>query len=501
MSLSAELVTDLGAVTGCEVLTDATRTDPYSHDWWPRLLMRRRAGESLPQPDAVVVPRDRDDVVAIVRWAAEHDVALVPFGAGTGVCGGAAPVAGAITVDLKALTAIGELDEVSGIVEVEPGVIAQRLEDHLEAHGWTLGHHPSSAHASTVGGFLAVRSAGQASSLFGKMEDMVVALEVVLADGQVFTSRIVPQTSSGPDLTRLFLGGEGTTGIITRAWLRVRPRAEVTLDRGWLVPDLRAGLDALRAIVRTGAMPAVLRLYDETDTAVVFGGQGLPVPDGCLLIVGCEGRADVAAFTEQVASEELAAAGAEDLGRGPGEHWRAHRHGMSYRFAEYVKPGGTFGDALTLDTMEVAGRWRDLPALYDAVRAALSEHVDLVLAHVSHVYDTGASIYFTLGGVNEGDEDRALARYDAAWRAGQAAALATGATASHHHGVGLLRAPYLPEELGAAGWDVLNRVKAALDPGHRLNPVKLGLLPPTHATPAGDEAAPGGADVTDGGPS
>lgn len=475
MSLSATLLTDLAAATGLEVVTDAHLTGPYAHDWWPRMLMRRRAGEHLPVPDAVVAPRTRDEVVAVVRWAAAHHVALVPFGAGTGVCGGANPVAGAVTVDLKHLADIGPLDEVSGVVEVQPGVIAQRLEDHLAHRGWTLGHHPSSAHASTIGGFLAIRSAGQASSLHGKLEDTVVGLEVVLADGQVFTARPVPQTAAGPDLTRLFLGGEGTTGIITRAWLRVRPAAETTLDRGWLVADLDAGLDAMRAIVRTGTMPAVLRLYDAPDTAVVFGGQGLPVPDGCLLVVGCEGRADVAAFTEQVASDELSRLGATDLGREPGEHWRAHRHGMSYRFAEYVKPGGTFGDALTLDTMEVAGLWRDLPELYVAVRDALQEHVDLVLAHVSHVYDTGASIYYTLGAVNEGDEIQALARYDAAWEAGQRAALAVGATASHHHGIGLLRAPYLAEELGPAGFDVLRRVKDALDPDHILNPGKLGL--------------------------
>jgi alkyldihydroxyacetonephosphate synthase len=479
VSLSASLLEDLADVTGLEVVTDPHVTGPYAHDWWPRMLMRRRAGEELPTPDAVVAPQSRDDVVAVVRWCAANRVALVPFGAGTGVCGGANPVTGALTVDLKHLTAIGPLDEVSGVIEVEPGVIGQRLEEHLVHRGWTLGHHPSSAHASTIGGFLAVRSAGQASSLHGKLEDTVIGLEVVLADGQVLTSRPVPQSSSGPDLTRLFLGGEGTTGIITRAWLRVRPAAETTLDRGWLVPDLQAGLDAMRAIVRTGTMPAVLRLYDEPDTGVVFGGQGLPVPDGCLLVVGCEGRADVAAFTEQVATGELTRLGATDLGRGPGEHWRAHRHGMSYRFADYVKPGGTFGDALTLDTMEVAGLWRDLPELYVAVRDALQAHVDLVLAHVSHVYDTGASIYYTLGAVNEGDEAQALARYDAAWEAGQRAALAAGATASHHHGVGLLRAPYLPEELGPAGFDVLRRVKDALDPDHLLNPGKLGLGGPS----------------------
>jgi alkyldihydroxyacetonephosphate synthase len=475
VSLTPALLDDLATTTGLEVASDPHHLGPYAHDWWPRALMRRRAGEELPPPDAVVTPSTREEVVAVVRWCAANRVPIVPFGAGTGVCGGATPVAGGLTLDLKHLASIGELDEVSGVVEVEPGVIAQRLEDHLLHRGWTLGHHPSSVHASTIGGFLAIRSAGQASSLHGKLEDTVVGLEVVLADGEVFTARPVPQSSSGPDLTRLFLGGEGTTGIITRAWLRVRPAPAVALDRGWLVSDLGAGLDAMRAIVRTGTMPAVLRLYDEPDTGVVFGGQGLPVPEGCLLVVGCEGREDVARFTEEVATAELTRLGAEDLGRGPGEHWRAHRHGMSYRFADYVKPGGTFGDALTLDTMEVAALWRDLPGLYVAVRDALQEHVDLVLAHVSHVYDTGASIYYTLGAVNDGDEEQALARYDAAWEAGQRAALAAGATASHHHGIGLLRAPYLPEELGPTGFDVLQRVKAALDPDHLLNPGKLGL--------------------------
>ncbi len=476
MSIDAALIDEVAELVGAEhVATDPIATATHAHDWWPRDLMRRRAGERLATPDAVVAPPNGDEVAALVRFCAAHDLALVPFGAGTGVCGGARPVSGATTVDLKRLNRLGTLDEVSGTIEVEPGVIAQALEDHLLHRGWTLGHYPSSIHCSTIGGFLAIRSAGQASALHGKLEDTVVGLEVVLADGQVLTRAPVPQSSSGPDLSRLFLGGEGTTGIITRAWLRVRPAPEVSLDRGWLVDDLATGLDALRAIVRTGIVPAVLRLYDETDTAMVFGGQDEPVPDGCLLIVGCEGRADVAGFSELIASNELARLGARDLGRGPGERWRAHRHAMSYRFAEFAKPGGTFGDAVTLDTMEVAGLWARLPELYAAVHAALSQHLDLVLAHVSHVYDTGASIYFTLGAANDGDEDRAIARYDAAWDAGQRAALAAGGACSHHHGIGLLRAPYLRQELGEVGFGLLATIKDAIDPDHRLNPGKLGL--------------------------
>jgi alkyldihydroxyacetonephosphate synthase len=384
-----------------------------------------------------------------------------------------------VTVDLKRLNRVLDLDEESGTVTVEPGVLAQTLEDHLAHRGWTLGHFPSSIHCSTIGGFLAIRSAGQASTGYGKLEDMVVGLQVVLPDGRVFEARDVPSSAAGPDLKRLFLGSEGTLGIITRATLHVRPQPAVALDRGFLVPDFGTGLRAVRDVLRAGVAPPVVRLYDETDTAVVFGGQGLEVPDGCLLVTGCEGREDVAAFTEGVVQEVLAGAGARDLGREPGENWRAHRHSMSYRFAEYFRPGGTFGDALTLDTMEVAATWRRLPDVHGAVREALSDHLDLVLAHVSHAYPSGACIYFTLGAANDGDEDAALRRYDAAWHAGQRAALDAGGTGSHHHGVGLLRAPYLVDELGEVGLDVLRSVKGALDPHGLANPGKLGLGGPT----------------------
>jgi alkyldihydroxyacetonephosphate synthase len=457
------------------VEVDPVRLADYAHDWWPRLLMRQRAGETLPTPPVVAVPANRDELIDLVRFCHDQRLAIVPFGAGTGVCGGAAPVNGAVTVDLGRLNRILDLDEESGTVTVEPGVLAQSLEDHLAHRGWSLGHFPSSIHCSTIGGFLAIRSAGQASTGYGKLDDMVVGLEVVLPDGRVFETRDVPSSAAGPDLKQLFLGSEGTLGIISRATLHVRPMPEVTLDRGFLLPDFDAGLHAIRDILRAGVTPPVVRLYDETDTGVVFGGQGMEVPEGCLLITGCEGRQDVAAFTESVVQEVLDAAGAQDLGREPGEHWRAHRHGMSYRFAEYFRPGGTFGDALTLDTMEVAASWRLLPQVYADVRAALLEHVDLVLAHVSHAYVSGACIYFTLGAVNDGDEARALARYDAAWQAGQRAALDAGGTGSHHHGVGLLRAPWLRDELGEVGMEVLQAIKDALDPHGLANPGKLGL--------------------------
>ncbi|HEX9888885.1 MAG TPA: FAD-binding oxidoreductase [Nitriliruptorales bacterium] len=472
--MEAALLADLHAGFS-QVESDAERTRLYAHDWWPRPLMRLRSGEALTPPEAVVAPADRDELMRLVGWCHTRALAIVPYGAGTGVCGGALPVTGAITLDLKRLNRIGTLDEVSGTVEVEPGVIAQALEDHLQHRGWTLGHFPSSVNCSTVGGFLAIRSAGQASSFYGKFEDAVVGLDAVLADGSLFRARPVPQSAAGPDLKRLFLGGEGTTGIIAGATLRVWPEPQVAIDRGLLFPDIESGLAACRTLLWTGLRPHVWRLYDETDTAMVFGGQGLDVPEGCLCIVGAEGDPEVAGFVAGTARRIMVEGGARDLGEEPGRHWRAHRHGMSYRFAELMKPGGMLGDALALDTMEVASTWSRIVPAYHAIKQAISPHLDLVMAHFSHVYPEGASIYFTFGKAGAGNEELALASYDAAWEAGQRAALSAGASITHHHGVGLLRAPYLEDELGAVGLDVLRRVKGALDPHGLLNPTKLGL--------------------------
>lgn len=469
------LLLDLERLLPGRVTTDTHERSLHARDVWPQLVMAQRRGEELPRPAAVVRPRDVDEVSRLLAWCHGEGVGVVPFGAGTGVCGGASAVSGTITLDLKGLNRIGDLDAVSGTVTVQPGVIAQTLEDHVAAHGWTVGHFPSSIHCSSIGGLLAVRSAGQASSGYGKLEDMVLGLEAVLADGTVVRTRTVPSTAAGPDLKRLFLGGEGTTGVITEATLRLQPTPETVLDRGLLFDRFEDGLDAIRHLLRAGVTPTVVRLYDPADTALVFGNQGMEVPEGCLLIISVEGSEQVARFVHDRTLEVLAGAGARDLGAGPGEHWRAHRHDVSYRFAEYMRPEGTFGDAVMLDTMEVAAVWSRLLPTYEAVRSALQDHADLVLAHVSHLYPTGASIYFTFGAAGQGDEEASADRYRSAWDAGQRAALDSGATISHHHGIGLLRVPWFDEELGPGGARLLRIVKDALDPRGILNPGKLGL--------------------------
>lgn len=470
--LDEGLLAELRVLVGdAQLSTDPLELGAHARDCSPGLSMQERAGVALPRPGAVVWPRDTDEVAALYRWASAHGVAVVPFGGGGGVCGGAAPEPGGVVLDTKRMSAILDLDEVSGLVRVQPGVIGQRLEEWLGARGWTLGHFPSSITVSSIGGFAAVRSAGQASTRYGTFPAMVRGLEAVLPDGTVVRRRAQPASAAGPDLAGLLLGAEGTLGLITELDLLVHPRPEALGFRGFRLPSFAVGLDVLRALMRTGLRPAVLRLYDETET----GFNHPEVGGGCLLVLMAEGWGDLVDLEVRTAQGVVAAHGGADLGEEPARHWHAHRYDVSYRLADFLKPGGTFGDAVALDTCEIAASWRRLPAAYEAVRAALAAESDVVLCHASHAYADGACLYFTFGAAGQGDEVAVRRRYEAAWAAALPAAIASGATMTHHHGVGLLRAPWLAEELGEGGFALLSRIKSALDPAGIANPGKLGL--------------------------
>jgi alkyldihydroxyacetonephosphate synthase len=470
--LDQRLLDELRVLLGdAAVSTHPAELAARTRDCWPRLSMRERAGEQLLRPTAVVWPASTEQTAALYAWATRNRVPLVPYGGGGGVTGGAAPVPGCVMVDTKAMDTIGPLDEVSGLVTVQPGVIGQNLEEWLGARGWTLGHFPSSITVSSVGGFAAARSAGQSSTKYGKFEHMVAGLVAVLPDGTVVERRPQPASAAGPDLTQVLLGGEGTLGVITEVTLRIHPVPEAIRLRGYRLPSFDAGLDVIRGVLRRGLRPAVVRLYDEAETSLFHAEVG----EGCLLITMCEGWAPLVDLEEQTVTEAVAAAGGADLGEGPGRHWHEHRYDASYRLAEYLKPGGAFGDAVAVDTLEVGASWGRLRSAYDGVGAALGSAMDLVLCHASHAYSDGACLYFTFGAAGQGDEDAVRARYDAAWTAAMTAALSAGATITHHHGVGLLRAPWLPQELGEGAFTMLERIKAALDPAGIANPGKLGL--------------------------
>lgn len=448
MDLAAALA---GVVPPGRVRADAPERRAHARDCWPRLAIAERAGTSSPEPDAVVRPESTAEVSALLAWASATGVPVTPYGAGSGVVGGAVAVHGGVLLDLSGLTGLVSLDEESGVAAFRAGTLGPEVEATVNARGWTVGHFPSSIMCSTVGGWVAARGAGQLSTRYGKAEDLVVGLEAVLPSGEVWRTVDAPRTAAGPDLWRLLAGAEGTLGVVTEVTFRLHPLPEVRRFGGWLFGSLAEGLDALRAVMRTGARPAVLRLYDELDTTLVLGRAG-----GVLLVTVCEGDPDVVAAEEAVLRRANAAA--TDLGPEPGEHWWDHRYDVSFNLPR-VLSGELLGPYGVADTIEVAALWGRLPGVYDAMKAAMSEHASVVFAHVSHCYPEGASIYWSFA-FDGASAEESLARYDAVWAAAMTSCRAAGGTIGHHHG---------------AGFGVLRAVKRALDPAGVLNPGKLGL--------------------------
>jgi alkyldihydroxyacetonephosphate synthase len=438
----------------------------------------RRADRPPAAPDAVVLPRDHDQVGAVLRACSAHGVAVVPFGGGTSVVGGVTPERGGfgavIALDLRRLDRLVELDDVSWTATLQAGVTGPRSEELLAARGFALGHVPQSFERATIGGFAATRSAGQLSTGWGRFDALVEHVRVATPAGDLDLGR-APGTAAGPDLRQLVLGSEGAFGVITEVTVRVRPTPEVRRHEGWRVADLAAGLDVLRTLAQRGPAPDLARLSDEVETAlgVATGGeQADGAAGGCLLLVGWEGFADDVARRAAAATAVLEAAGATPLGEQAAESWR---HG---RFRAPRLRDELLGAGLLVETLETATTWRALPALHarvgEVLRTSLGGANPLVACHVSHLYAAGASLYFTVLARRDGDDPAGQ------WSRAKAAvldALADArATLTHHHAVGADHAPWLAAEDGALGVDVLRAVKRRLDPAGVLNPGKL--LPP-----------------------
>lgn len=548
----AQLHARLGGVVGsAHVLTSTPDALAYSRDCWPEGIILTRGGKILRhRASCVVLPADEGEVAEVIATCREAGVPVVPYGAGSGVCGGTVPSHGGVIVDVKRLRRIEWIDEAAGLVRVGTGIIGMDLETELLRRGLTLGHYPSSLYCSTLGGYLAGRSAGQQSSKFGKIEDMVQTLRVVTGTGEILDTAPGPGADRWPgglDTTQLVVGSEGTLGIITSAVLRLTAKAERRLYRGFRCSTIEDGLEAQRKIMQAGLRPCVIRLYDEFDTLIAGqgsaelhkmpklpGGAGferradgdgalpdplmagllaaarkalpadtswmgdvLPdigvrlkraargllgraigqpmllnqltdaLPGGSLLIVGFEGD------EEHVEREALAAFAIVrehgfDLGPRPGFHWLKNRFNISY------KQSPMFDAGAFVDTMEVATTWGKIADLYHAVKTAVAPHV-FIMAHFSHAYPEGASIYFTFAGFGR-DLDESLANYRGAWSAAQDAVVASGATISHHHGVGESKASRTHLD-HRGGRPLFDAIKVFFDPGGIMNPGKVWAQP------------------------
>jgi alkyldihydroxyacetonephosphate synthase len=456
-----------------EVTVEAAERAEASRDWWPLAMAWATEGEVAGLAAAVARPTTAAEVAAVVRICDEARVPLTAAAGRSGVCGGSVPVHGGVVLDLTGLEGIVDVDGTSLVLDVRAGTFGDLLERDLRAdHGATLGHWPQSVALSTVGGWLACRSAGQLSGRYGKIEDIVLGLDVVLADGRAITTGGWPRAAVGPDLTQLFVGSEGTLGVITGARLRLHPAPAAERRSAWLLDSFEDGLDLQRRIVQRGATPAVLRLYDPSEADRTYG-----TGDDALLLVLDEGDPRlVDAVMDVVAAEAASGARpARATDEAHVEHWLERRNDVAALEALISK-------GFTVDTMEVSGSWADLPAIYRATVDALSavEGTIAAGAHQSHSYPSGGCLYFTFAGRVE-DPDGGTARrdayYRALWDAGQRAVLAHGGALSHHHGVGINRGRFLRDALGAA-YDVLASAKRALDPNGILNPGKLGLPSP-----------------------
>ena len=438
-------------------------------------LLARRLEEVQAAPDAIVSPVSHEETLAVLALCSERAIAVVPFGGGTSVVGGVAPVAGVhaavIALDLVRTAALWHLDETSLLATFGAGTTGPQAEELLAVRGYTLGHFPQSYEFASLGGFAATRSSGQASRGFGRFDDLVHALRVATPVGELDLGR-APASAAGPDLRELFLGSEGAFGVLTEVTVRIRPLAAATDYGAWTFPDFAAGSAALRELTQRGIRPTVLRLSDETETRVnaALGGHFLRMK-GCLAIATFEGADAAEADGVRTATESVFAAhGVRSRGEEPARSWERGR------FASPVLRDTLLDIGVLAETLETAATWARLDEVKEAVTAALTARLaadgtkPIVMCHISHVYPAGASLYFTVLAALTTDPVR---QWRSAKDAAARAILAAGATITHHHAIGRDHRPYLETEIGALGVAVLRAVKCTLDPKGIMNPDAL----------------------------
>ena len=467
----------LAAIVGNDYLRTGDRDRLLHAGGKSTLDLLRRKQIRQDAPDAVVLPGSEDEVSAILVYCTQQRIAVVPFGGGTSVVGGLDPIRDGfdtvITLDLRRFDALHWLDEISSEAELGAGVTGPQAERLLGERGFSLGHFPQSFRFASIGGFAATRSSGQDSAGYGRFNDMVRGMRVVSPAGVLDLGR-APASAAGPDLRELFAGSEGVFGVITRVRVRIHPVPASVRYEAWSFPDFATGADALRAVIQTGTGPTVLRLSDEIETGINLATTGSigeqSITGGCLAITVFEGTADHAQSRHDETRALLLARGGTSLGTGPAKAWE---HG---RFdAPYLRDALLSAGALC-ETLETATTWSNLAVLKSAVTEALttalaeSGTAALVMCHISHVYATGASLYFTVVAGQQGD---AAEQWNTAKAAAAQAIVTCGGTITHHHAVGADHRPWMTAEIGDLGVQVLRAVKQTLDPAGILNPGKL----------------------------
>jgi alkyldihydroxyacetonephosphate synthase len=464
---------ELEEIVGAHFISDK-ETDKlvYSTDWsWmPQMWLDR--GERLPTPDYIVHPGSAEEIAEILLIANKYHIPVVPWGGGSGTQGGALPLFGGILVDTKRMDKIIEIDEKSLTVTAQAGINGQQLEWALNEKGLTLPHYAASSNCATLGGYLAPRGTGTISTKYGKAEDMFLRMQVVLPTGEIIRTAHIPKHAAGPDWARLWLGAEGTFGIITEATMQVDYLPEARLLRAVLFDNLSNAIEAGRLMMTRRLEPFVIRLYDpESTRSQVKKVLGYEF-DGAYMVIGFDGDPDIAALQEKKALEICTGLGARDLGREPGEKWWEHRYDFYYPPKSLHLPWmyGTTETVTTYDKIENL-YWAEKRA----VEEGFAEWNVKFIGHFSHWFHWGVMVY-TRFIIEEppADAQEALQLHNRVWNSAMTAVLENGGMINEHHGVGLKLGRFMRRQYTDA-WPFLLRLKKMIDPNGIMNPGKTGF--------------------------
>lgn len=439
----------------------------YAHGCYPLEYKWLLQGPYKYLPSAILMPNNTAEVSEIMRLSDQYEVGMIPFGGGSGIVGGSIAEEEEVMVDIKRLRDF-KINEKNGTARGGAGLTGAEFENLLNEAGFTCGQYPQSFQSAVLGGMVSTRAIGTFSTKYGKMDDMVHALEVVLPNGHIYKSHTTPKASTGPEMDQLFLGAEGVYGIVTAAEVKIYPVGEKRYFEAYTFESTEVALEAIRKFIQNNVHPAVIRLYDEEEAIPrleKFGyDKGLVI-----LIVGYEGLTKQVDLERELVKEFCEAEGGINKGTEAGEHWFHSRFSTKKMLDHDALKGGT------ADAIEVAAPWDCIADVWREMRKALEPLCTGVDCHFSHVYHTGASVYVIFHAATGGDDYDGAKRYEECLDLAIRTSLKFGGNVSHHHGSGKAKAKYLVEEHGKAGMEVMKCIKDALDPKGLVNKGVLGL--------------------------
>lgn len=449
------------------VVTDVEQLAERRHDCSVISQLDDLQGRPAPNPLCMVQPKTTADVVKTVQLCRTHHTPLVPFGLGSGVVSGVRTNADTVLIDMGQMNRIREIDTRNLLATFEAGVRGADAEAALNKRGLILGHYPQSIDVSSVGGWVATRACGQFSTAYGSIEDVVFGLEVVLPDGTVLQTRQTPRAASGPDLKEIFLGSEGTLGIVTAVTFSVRWKPQKRASTAFYATDMDKGFELQRQIIHHGWLPPVMRQYDASEVQRLFPDHTRD--NDALLLMVHEGPSGSVDAEIKECSEIAVDLKCDKAPVAAVDQWFVDRNHVP-TFEEFLSQG------VIVDTIEIAATWDRIGEIYRSTVESLNEveNIANASAHSSHAYRSGINLYFTFAAIPSDPGTMADVYYDC-WRRVMEATLAGGGGISHHHGIGRIRRPWLEKELGETGLRLLRQIKEAVDPLNLMNP---GVLLP-----------------------